>query len=219
MSGYDRAYFEAHRHGAESSAEVLVPEVLRLLAPRSVVDVGCGSGTWLAAFRRHGVRDVLGIDGDYVDADQLDIPRERFLAHDLSEPLRLERTFDLAMSLEVAEHLQPAVANAFVESLVALAPRVLFSAAIPHQGGEGHVNEQWPSYWAELFAGHDYVPVDCFRRGLWDDERVEWWYAQNVLLYVRRDRLDGLEPAQRVLPLVHPTLYLEMVEWGSEQHR
>ena len=202
-----------------------MPQVLELLRPRSVVDVGCGCGTWLAVFRRHGVEDVLGIDGDYVDREQLDIPREQFFPHDLMTRLRLGRTFDLAMSLEVAEHLPPEAATGFVASLTRLAPRVLFSAAVPHQGGEGHVNRQWPAYWAELFGAHGYVAIDCFRRGLWLDERVEWWYAQNVLLYVRRDRLDeALERElarleDHTLPLVHPGLYAEMVEWGMEQHR
>ena len=219
MSGYDRAFFEAHRGGAESSAEVLVPQVVELLGPRSVVDVGCGSGTWLSVFRRHGVEDVLGIDGAYVDTEVLEIPGDWFVPHDLTRPLRLERSFDLAVSLEVAEHLPPEAAGTFVDSLVGLAPHVLFSAAVPHQGGEGHVNGQWPAYWAAIFAEHDYLPVDCFRRRLWRDERVEWWYAQNVLLYVRRDSLGALEPEQEVLPLVHPTLYLEMVEWGMEQER
>jgi SAM-dependent methyltransferase len=219
MSGYDAAFFEAHRAGARSSAEVLVPKVVELLRPKSVVDVGCGPGTWLSVFRRHGVADVLGVDGSYVDPGGLDIPTESFVAHDLTRPLRLGRSFDLAVSLEVAEHLPPESAAAFVESLVGLAPRVLFSAAIPHQGGEGHVNGQWPAYWAALFAEHDYAPVDCFRRRLWGDERVEWWYAQNVLLYVRRDSLGAMEAEPRVLSLVHPTLYLELVEWGLEQHR
>jgi len=225
VSGYDRTFFDAHRAGALRSAGVLVPLVLGLVRPRSVVDVGCGAGTWLAVFREQGVDDLLGIDGAYVDPAQLEIPREQFLAHDLATRLSLDRTFDLAVTLEVAEHLPPEAAASFVSSLAGLAPCVLFSAAIPHQAGEGHVNCRWPEYWAALFADHDFVPIDCFRRRLWRDERVEWWYAQNVILYARRDRLDAALERElartddHTLPLVHPALFLAMVDWGIEQNR
>lgn len=227
MQPYTDAYYDSLREGARRSAQVVVPLVLRLVQPRHVVDVGCGRGTWLAAFREHGVEDILGIDGDYVDRGRLEVPRERFLPRDLTRPLRLERSFDLAVSLEVAEHLPADCAGAFVEALAALAPVVLFSAAAPYQGGQNHVNEQWPAYWAERFAARDYVPVDCLRRRLWDDDRVEWWYAQNLLLFAARGHLESLpllrqeyERTGGTAPaLVHPKRYLEWVEWGLEQCR
>jgi SAM-dependent methyltransferase len=222
MDAYSSDFFAAHRDGARRSAGVIVPLVLTLVPARSVIDVGCGQGTWLSVFAAHGVADVHGIDGDYVDRDRLEIPPGRFLAHDLSRPLRLDRTFDLAVSLEVAEHLPEHAADAFVESLARLAPVVLFSAAAPYQGGNNHVNEQWPAYWAGRFAEHGYRPVDCLRRRVWANPDVEWWYAQNTFLYVRRDRLEA-DPALRreaeaagpdALPLVHPRRYVEWVEWG-----
>jgi SAM-dependent methyltransferase len=227
MQPYTDAYYESLREGARRSARVVVPLVVRLVRPRDVVDVGCGQGTWLTVFREHGVEDVWGIDGDYVDRGRLEIPRERFLSRDLTRPLHPGRSFDLAVSLEVAEHLPADCAEAFVASLTALAPVVLFSAAAPYQGGQNHVNEQWPAYWAELFAARGYVPIDCLRRRLWDDERVEWWYAQNMLLFAERVSLESLpllhqeyELAGGTAPaLVHPKRYLEWVEWGLEQCR
>src|SRR5205085_11975533 len=109
---------------------------------------------------------------------------DRFRAIDLREPFELPRTFDLAVSLEVAEHLPASSASAFVESLTRLAPAVLFSAAVPHQGGWNHLNEQWPQYWAEIFARHGFFPVDCLRERFWDRPNVRWWYAQNMVLYL-----------------------------------
>jgi SAM-dependent methyltransferase len=219
---YTADFFTAHRESARRSARVVVPLVLERVAARSVIDVGCGDGTWLSVFREHGIDDVYGVDGDYVARAQLEIPRERFHPHDLSRPLHLTRTFDLAVSLEVAEHLPADAADDFIASLARLAPIVLFSAAAPYQGGEHHVNEQWPAYWAGRFVRHDFVPVDCLRQRIWAHPEVEWWYAQNTFLYVARKRLETDPILAReyttagpvALALVHPRRFVEWVEWG-----
>jgi SAM-dependent methyltransferase len=197
---YDRAYFETNMPGSERSAEVMVPLLLGQVDACSAVDVGCGTGTWLAVLKRHGVGHVLGIDGDYVDRAALQIPTANFIAADLTRRLPDVGTFDLAISLEVAEHLPPARAGSFVADLVALAPAVAFSAAIPAQGGDGHVNEQWPDYWQALFTEHGYGAIDVLRKPVWDLPDVEPWYAQNTFLYVK-----DAEP-QMDLPVrvVHP---------------
>jgi SAM-dependent methyltransferase len=198
---------------------VIVPIVLQLLPVRTVVDVGCGDGSWLAVFQKLGVAEILGIDGDYVDRDLLQIPKENFQAFDLTKPFDLGRVFDLALSLEVAEHLPVESAPAFVESLIRLAPIVLFSAAIPSQGGTHHVNEQWQDEWAALFARHGYLPIDFVRQRVWENEAVEWWYAQNTLLFATSGVIEG-NPALRKefdrtnrsqLRLVHPKRYLQAI--------
>jgi SAM-dependent methyltransferase len=224
MNPYSTDFFRAHRDGARRSASVVIPLLFQWLNPKSVVDVGCGQGTWLAIVQEHGVSDICGIDGDYVDRERLEIPTEYFLSCDLSRPLRLPRRFDVAVSLEVAEHLPAESANDFVASLVGLAPVIVFSAAVPHQGGTQHINEQWPAYWAERFAQFDYLPVDCLRRKLWGREDVEWWYAQNMFLYAERAYLQKHEALLRehracptALSLIHPRRYLEWVEWGLRQ--
>ena len=212
-SSYDDTFFQNIRRTAGSSAEVLVPIVMSLTRPGSVVDVGCGQGAWLETFARQGVTDFFGVDGDYVLGSGLLIPSDKFRPADLSKPLHLPRTFDLAVSLEVAEHLPPEAAEAFVESLTALAPYVLFSAAIPGQGGTDHLNEQWPDYWAGLFERRGFLPMDCIRPKLWDSPQVSFWYAQNTILYVRHDVLEQKQALRGVpaLPappmrLVHPGL-------------
>jgi SAM-dependent methyltransferase len=215
---YTPNFFEVLRDGVRRSAEVIVPIVLQLLPARSVVDVGCGEGAWLAAFLKHGAEEVLGVDGDYIASRDLQIPPGRFRSADLGKPLRLTDSFDLAVSLEVAEHLPADSASDFIESLSRLAPAVLFSAAVPRQGGTNHVNEQWPEYWAKLFERHGFVPVDAIRKRVWQDERVEFWYAQNTLIFCARELLDRNErlraefqktnPEQ--LALIHPRKYLNL---------
>lgn len=220
MSGeyYTKSFFEEIRNGSTRSAEVIVPLVLQLLPVRSVLDVGCGDGSWLRVFRKLGVDDIFGIDGDYVTRDILQIPQDRLRAVDLTKPFSLGRVFDLAISLEVAEHLPAGCASTFVESLTRQAPLVLFSAAIPLQGGNHHINEQWPDKWAKLFREHGYLPVDCIRKRVWQNHSVEWWYAQNTLLFVREDFLES-NAALRAefestnlsqLALVHPRQYLHL---------
>lgn len=214
---YTKGFYDSLREGVIRSAKVMVPVVLQLIPACNVVDIGCGQGDWLAAFLNCGVADVLGIDGDHIDASALSIPPEQFRAADLSKPIFLGRKFDLAVSLEVAEHLPAYSAADFIESLTRLAPAVLFSGAIPYQGGVNHVNERWPEYWAALFEGKGYVPVDAIRRRVWQDESVEWWYAQNTILFVCPELLESdsalkaefeqTDPKQ--LSRVHPRNYIE----------
>lgn len=208
MPRYTEKFYQTYADESARAAGRVVPQVIELLAPRSVIDVGCGIGTWLSVFRACGVTEAIGVDGNEVAVEQLRIPAETFVRHDLRAPLPFAgRTFDLAMSLEVAEHLPEETASAFIAGLVALAPVVVFGAAIPHQGGHHHINEQWPTYWAQKFAAHGYATVDWLRPRIWGDERVAYYYAQNTLLFVRADRLRALPAlAPFVVAADDPTL-------------
>ena len=205
---YGQAFFDKQARSSHRSAEVILPVVFGLVDRASVVDVGCGVGPWLRAAADLGVEDCLGIDGDWVPADRLAIPADRFRTHDLREPLDLGREFDLAICVEVAEHLPAAAATTLVTTLTRLAPVVLFSAAVPDQGGDGHINEQWPGYWAERFAARGYAAHDCVRLPVWHDDRADWWYRQNVLLYVDRTRRPATlgEPVAVPPALIHPEM-------------
>src|SRR5207249_1896576 len=162
-----------------------------------------------------------------MEGKQLLIPRERMLFADLSQPFRLEKTYDLVMSLEVGEHLPSESAETLVDTVTQLGPVVMFSAAIPFQGGTNHVNEQWPEYWVHLFQERGYVMIDCLRPKVWSDPTVLPCYAQNALLYVRSDQLHAYPRLQPVLngdiderlSLVHPALYEELVDPSRRSFR
>lgn len=215
MTAYDAAFYRELDRTAEPSARRIIPLLLELAPIQSVIDVGCGDGGWLAAFQALGVGDICGIDGPWIKEEQLKIPPSAFRRAALDQPLPIARPFDLAMSLEVAEHLPEAAAKAFAGELARLAPMVLFSAALPGQGGLHHVNEQWPAYWAELFAGHGFRCIDCLRQLIWNDGDIAWWYRQNILLFARPDfipRHPGLARAaaaapQSPLAMVHPDCF------------
>jgi SAM-dependent methyltransferase len=219
-SPYTREFYEAQQDGSLRSARRVLPLVFDLVHPRSIVDVGCGVGTWLRAAQESGVELILGIDGDYGDRSALMISPRDFLAHDLRRPIKLERTFDMAICLEVAEHLPSDAAPVLVHSLVKLAPVILFSAAIPGQGGTSHVNEQWPDYWQEIFANHGYRFCDPLRLALWSDSDVEWWYAQNTFLVASDSVMgasSGLVAASSLPRLIHPGLWASKVK-DTELH-
>jgi SAM-dependent methyltransferase len=202
---------------SKPSAEVIVPLVLQLLKVNSVIDVGCGVGTWLSVFKEYGVDDLFGLDGDWVDQRLLQIPQKCFMVTDLKEPINIDRHFDLVVSLEVAEHLPKERAESFVKDLTKLGQVILFSAAIPTQGGVSHVNEQWPDYWANYFSKNNFVAVDTIRKSVWNNEKVAIWYAQNVLLFVDRDFLEMHEALKSAfvgtplgqLSVVHPYFFVD----------
>ena len=159
-----------------------------------------------------GVPEILGLDGSWVDHDLLVIPRACFKQVDLSRSvIKLPQRYDLAISLEVAEHLPPDRAGEFVSSLTKLSDYVLFSAAIPFQGGSNHVNEQWQHYWVELFCAMDYVVHDFIRPKIWNDSQIPFWYRQNILLFSKHRKskdtppdLTGIDTCSMPLDLVHP---------------
>ena len=217
---YDEKFYRAQKDGSFRSAELTLPHVAELVHLRSVVDVGCGVGTWLAVWQKNFGAEVYGIDGDYVDRTQLFIDEKFFHTANLEERINLNRRFDLAMTLEVGEHLSPARADSFVEDLTQLSDVILFSAAIPSQGGVNHINEQWQSYWAEKFLWRGYVTIDCIRPKIWTNSAVEMWYRQNILLYVKSTELYRYPELQEfylrhrdttICDKVHPALYANIV--------
>jgi hypothetical protein len=213
---YDREFYDDLKSGSLRSASVIIPVVLGHVPVQSAIDIGCGQGAWLRVLEECGVRDILGYDGDHVERSRLLIDPAKFKAVDLREDFKLDRTCDLAISLEVAEHLPNEFAEPLVRRLVTAAPVVLFSAAIPAQGGTEHVNERWQDYWRNVFRSFDFFPVDLIRPAVWGNPDVEFWYQQNIILYCSDytlHKVPGLRPvsADVSLNIVHPTLYEKRV--------
>jgi len=218
---YDASFFQAMTCEATYAVRATVPLIMDALRPASVLDVGCGTGAWLSVFAALGVADILGVDGPWVPAAQLLIPEDRFQRVELEKPLAFGRKFDLVLCLEVAEHLPARAADVLVESLVRHGDVVVFSAAVPFQGGTHHVNEQWPSYWVEKFGNRGFVGVDYLRRRLWERlvQHETWYYAQNMLIFVRQDVLEQYSVLLQEyryqggppVSLVHPKLFAKYV--------
>ena len=192
------SYIDAgSRRSARAVASILLPE----MKIASLLDVGAGHGAWAAEWLAAGVKNVVAVDGDYVQPNQLAIPKKNFRAHDLSTPLDLKKSFDLVQSLEVAEHLPEGKAELFVDNLIRHGDVILFSAAVPHQGGEHHVNEQPPEYWRRKFAARGYAAFDFVRPKLEGRSEVMPWYRFNSYVYANeagQKRLSKAMLASRI---------------------
>lgn len=199
----------------EEDPRRIVPFLIDIIKPKSVVDVGCGLGSFLKVFKDLGVHDILGLDGDWVSLELLrkyiDAEKE-FSKVDLGKPFSLNRKFDLAISLEVAEHIDVSSADIFVKNLTQLSDAVFFSAAIPNQGGQNHINEQNVSYWEKKFMENEFVLLDILRPVIWNDNKIFCWYKQNITLYIHKDyrlpeEILNKYSKFKIKDYVHPELY------------
>jgi SAM-dependent methyltransferase len=221
---YDPHYHDEKREPARRAAERILPIVLSLVDVESMLDVGCGPGSWLAVAQRLGVPRVTGVEGEWARAwvDDGGTPSHTYdlVFANLEDELILPNSYDLAICIEVVEHLSPARGESFVADLCRCAPHVLLGAAIPGQQGPNHLNTRWVSYWGSCFAAHGFRPLDVVRGQVWNDSALLLPVRQNPVLFVRDDWFERTRSRARTLPspsiaaldLVHPDLYAEYVQ-------
>lgn len=198
-----------------NSPSQIIPLLFKDINPKSILDIGCGIGTWLSVAKDLGIKEVVGVDGDYVDPTLLVnyLDREEFVSHNLTLPLDLQKKFELVFCLEVAEHLPESSADVLIDSLVSHSDVILFSAAIPGQGGQNHLNEQWPDYWVKKFADQGYVFLDIIRPLIWNNPKVDYWYRQNIFVIVKKTHELAKKYPNSHLSLIHPELYLAKINY------
>ena len=205
---YNGEFFDYLSKGAGRSARQIIPLLTELLKIRSVLDVGCGYGAWLREWNNQGVTDFIGVDGVYIDDAKLLIPSKHFIRCDIGRPFALGRSFDLIQSLEVAEHIPESQADTFLQNLASHGDIIIFSAAVPGQGGEFHVNEQPYAFWRDKFADVGFRTFDCLRPVIHRDASIEPWYRYNTLIFaretglgrVRSDLMKSEIPHYEVIP-------------------
>jgi SAM-dependent methyltransferase len=203
--------------------EKVVRHIVETYSPSSVLDVGCGLGTWLHNVVEAGVVDVVGIDGVAIPLQKLLFETSRFIQVDLREPFDLGRHFDLAICLEVAEHLPAGSDAQLVDSLTRHSDRILFSAGCPGQPGQNHINCHWPEYWQGYFNARGFVCIDELRWRFWADQSIEPWYRQNMFIASKDPAAAGTEP--RLAAVIHPEIMQEIrvqyshSEWQSSVKR
>lgn len=217
---YNENFYKDRNRDTEYAAIKILNLVLNRL-PRSMnsmVDVGCGVGTWLRAARtQYNFEIVVGVDGDYVPRQYLQIEEKCFMPADL-ENYCVEKVkkwgavtkFDIAICLEVAEHIGRRNARAFIHKLCELSDIIVFSAAVPKQGGDAHINEQRLSYWVNLFGENNYQLYDLIRAEIWNDIKIPVWYRSNIVIFCNRkidNTIINTENAAAVMDMVHPDMF------------
>lgn len=212
---YDNNFYTRHLHGSIRSASLILQHLYNIYkTPRSVIDIGCGRGAWLLAAEQLGSRILKGIDGEWVSQESLLSERIDFTQVDMGKAIPFFGRYDLALCLEVAEHLAHHRAKPLIDSLCEASDIVLFSAAIKYQGGRNHINERRQSYWINLFKESNYHCFDTLRGFFWDNNEVEWWYRQNIFLFVNMAKPDSIidlnslrKMEKPILDIVHPQNY------------
>jgi hypothetical protein len=208
---YNNNFYDDQFTGSLRSSKKILQIIGRDQNFKSVIDIGCGRGAWLLTCKDLFNSEIFGLDGEYVLSNGLKIPQDSFKPLDLNQIDKLEvvKKYDLAICLEVAEHLPDASASKIVGKLTQLSDVVLFSAAIPYQGGTGHVNENWMQYWTKQFSEFGFKPYDVIRPLIWDDSEIDFWYRQNVIVFSRKpDLYPTSMESFGGRSLVHPEMLL-----------
>ncbi|MDF2409784.1 methyltransferase domain-containing protein [Aeromonas sp. 2HA2] len=212
---YNKGFYQDQASASyRSGVKVLSCLFDMIKKPDSILDIGCGTGSWLAAAHYLGVEDVIGVDGSSSAKKMLMIPDRFWLEENVGQKIELGRKFSLALSLEVAEHLPIESHATLISNLTCHSDVILFSAAIPYQGGTGHQSENWPSYWNEHFIRFGFDCFDIIRPAIWNMPGVNFWYKQNIMLFVRKGGaceeigLDVSQKTNNPLSLIHPEMYL-----------
>lgn len=214
MNIYDSKFYNTYKDASLNSANELVPIFIKLFNPQSVLDVGCGIGTWLKQFDEAGIHDYNGVEGPYVKKEFFIANKEKLIFRDLRNEINLNRKYDLVISLEVAEHIEPECADVFLNNLVKHSDTIIMSAAIPYQGGTFHVNEQWPEYWIDKMKKKGYEVYDILRPIIWYNSKIDYYYRQNVLLFSNNKEFQNYKTLDQIYSIVHPIKWLE-----SQDHK
>jgi len=218
-------YFHDEEHHNLYDPSIIVPVLIDLINPKSVLDIGCGIGTFLKILQEHQINDITGIDGEWVNYELLkkNIDLDNFKVFDLEKEFNLNRKYDLVISLEVGEHIHENCSDIFLDNLVKHSDIIVFSAAFPEQGGQNHYNEQWPEYWIEKFANRGYEVLDYLRPTFWKIVKLAPWYKQNMFLFVKKKEKHLIKnKANELLPLyqtIHPDYYNSLLKKNQEYEK
>ncbi|MCV3456608.1 class I SAM-dependent methyltransferase [Campylobacter sp. CNRCH_2016_0050h] len=238
MSIYDEEFYKQQSQGSYQSAKEIIPIINNFIPNiQSVLDVGCGIGTWLKAWQEQNkLIEIFGVDGNDISESFFYIDKHNYkkvdltttantILDDIKQSLKdinknYSKLFNLTQSLEVAEHIDEKYAQNFIELLTLTSDIILFSAAIPNQGGLEHINEQPPKYWANLFEKYDYLCFDI-RNLFWENDKIDFWYRQNIFLYIHKDKINSLElpikSTQNPMHMVHPEKLIGLLEAKKEK--
>lgn len=187
---YNHNFYVKRNENTEYSANAIFNAVSKYINPQSIIDVGGGVGTFLKTAQKFWnieMDQVALVEGDYIEESLLEVDKKCYIPYNLEKSLKIDRKYDLVISLEVAEHLSKTRAKTFCEDLTKIGDIILFSAAAKGQGGDNHINENRIGYWIDIFEQFGFKPFDVIRPIIQYEDNIPFWYRQNVLLYVKEN--------------------------------
>jgi SAM-dependent methyltransferase len=202
---YSKDFYIQRERNTGYAASTILEILFKKIKINSALDLGCGNGVWLSELEKRGVSKTIGVDGPWVPRD-LYLSNNEFIEHNfIDDKFEIQEKFDVVISLEMFEHIPQKRANELIETISSITDCVLFSAAIPNQGGNGHINEQWLSHWVELFRAQGFYLDDTLRPVIWNDFKIPYWYRQNIVLFDRNQREEQHFP----IDIIHPETLIE----------
>ena len=216
-TNYNQSFYSDQMYRSKEGADLILDYLFGIIGvPASMIDFGCGAGGWLKAAQELGVMNIHGVEGEWISEVVTLVPQENIAKIDLAKELVQSNLqfgrYDLAISLEVAEHLPSAAAEPLVQAMVDSSTIILFGAAIPSQGGVNHINEQYQSYWSELFIERGFECFDIVRPHFWSCEQVSEDKRQNPILFVQKNHelctvLTAFNSKNTMIDVVHPVVF------------
>lgn len=214
MTSYNDKFYEYNIKSSSTSAEVIYPIIQSNFSPKSVIDFGCGRGTWLNVALKQGARKAVGLDGAWNADKQIN---QSIQFRELKDHSSISgEKYDIAISLEVFEHLSTNMCDDLIETMTGCSDVIVFSAAFVDQRGTDHINEQYPSFWAKKFRKKGFYACDIFRPTIWGNSGIDPCYQQNMFLYINKASSQYESYLQKhklknlsFMDCMHPEIYLK----------
>lgn len=206
---YSKDYYSIHDENSYKSATVILNQLSNYISPSSIIDWGCGSGTWCKAAIEIWNVSIIGIDQHDFDGYQMYISQSNYRKEDIRKEIWVNKV-ELAICVEVIEHIDEYYEDAVIDNICSCSDTILFSGALPFQGGTGHINEKPYSYWVKKFRERGYNLDDRIRRDIWDNSDVEIWYRNNIMLLKKVKTIKIQE--QYPLDIIHPDMLYRILK-------
>lgn len=186
---YTNLYFQSHIFNY--NYKPIGAAIFELFHPKSILEFGCGDGNLTRVLQKEGI-SITALDG-FSQPDFSKFRNISFHKLDLNNVETVNnfiktngKKYDLAICMEVAEHLKPEVSENLIEWLASSADRVIFSASVTMQGGEGHINCRNRLFWNDLFEKKSFFLNDVIRKSIRKFPDVGIWYRLNTLVYEKK---------------------------------
>jgi len=186
---YDNKYYKKKYIKYRSWEKDIGRNIVSMFQPKSILDLGCGIGSYLEGALEGGCKDLYGIELNYDKAKKYITKNISFYikSGDITKELNLKKKFDCVLSIEVAEHVEMSQVSFFINNIIRYAEKyILFTAAPPGQPGRGHINLKKKNFWIKYIEDKgvtykDEIVQQCVKA--WSDFNTPLYILQNLMVF------------------------------------